>query len=127
MNTKEKGFIRTRIKSVTYVFKGMQILIKTEDSIKVQCSVGLLVIILGFIFDISVTEWMIQLTLIGLVLVAESLNTAIEKVANFMHPDFHEKIGVIKDVAAGAAGFAAIFAGIIGSLIYIPKIYYLFS
>ena len=54
MNNTKKGFIRTRIKSVTYVFKGIQILIKTEDSIKVQCFVGLLVIILGFIFNISI-------------------------------------------------------------------------
>lgn len=127
MNSTKKGFVRTRIKSVTYVFKGIQILIKTEDSIKVQCCVGLLVVLLGFVFNISITEWMIQLSLIGLVLVAESLNTAIEKVANFIHPDFHKKIGTIKDVAAGAAGFAAIFAVIIGSLIYIPKIYHLFS
>ena len=37
-----------------------------------------------------------------MVLVAEALNTAVEKIADFVHPDFHIKIGFIKDIAAGA-------------------------
>jgi len=54
-------------------------------------------------------------------LVAESLNTAIEKIADFIHPEYHKQIGFIKDISAGAAFFAAIFAVIIGLIIYIPK------
>ena len=70
---------------------------------------------------------MIQLLVIGLVLVAEALNTAIERVADFIHPDYHKKIGVIKDIGAGAAGIAAIISIILGCIIYIPKIAILFS
>ena len=51
----------------------------------------------------------------------EALNTAVEEIANFVHPDFHNKIGYIKDVAAGAVFFAAIIAVIISGIIYIPK------
>ena len=126
MHPKE-GFINKRLRGITYALKGIKILITTEDSIKAQFFIGLLTVIMGFVFNISLTEWMIQLSLCGLVLTAEALNTAIEKVANFIHPDYHEKIGVIKDVAAGAAGFAAIIACIIGGIIYIPKIVNLFS
>ena len=43
-----------------------------------------------------------------------------------MHPDYDEKIGFIKDVAAGAPAFAALFSMIIGSIIYLPKIITLF-
>ncbi len=118
----EKGFVKRRLHAVKYVFKGIWILATTEDSIKAQCFIGLFVIILGFVFNISAIEWMIQLTIIGLVLVAEALNTAVEKIADFIHPEFHSKIGIIKDVAAGAAGFAAIISIIIGCIIYIPKI-----
>ena len=57
-----------------------------------------------------------------MVLIAESLNTAIEKLGDFVHPDYHKKMGHIKDISAGAAFFAAIFAIIIGLIIYIPKI-----
>ena len=70
---------------------------------------------------LSVTEWLFQTLAIGLILVAESLNTAIEKIADFVHPEYHKQIGHIKDISAGAAFFAAIFAIIIGLIIYIPK------
>ncbi len=122
MTVQKDGFVKRRLKGVKYALKGIVILATTEDSIKAQFFIGLFVIALGFIFNISSTEWMIQLTVTGLVLVAEALNTAVEKVADFIHPEFHNKIGVIKDVAAGAAGFAAIISLIVGCIIYIPKI-----
>jgi len=102
MNNPKDGFIKRRLRGVIFSFKGIKILVKTEDSIKAQLFIGLFAIILGFIFNISLLEWIAQLIVSGLVLVAESLNTAIEKIANFLHPDYHKKIGIIKDVAAGA-------------------------
>jgi len=77
--------------------------------------------VLGFVMNLSATEWMFQIFAIALILVAESLNTGIEKLADFIHPDFHKQIGRIKDISAGAAFFATIFAVIIGLIIYIPK------
>ncbi len=127
MGKTKSGFIKRRLKGITYSFKGILILITTEDSIKAQFFIGLFITLFGFIFNISAIEWMIQLTIIGVVLVAEALNTAVEKIADFIHPEYHNKIGVIKDVAAGAAGFAAIISIIIGCIIYIPKIMNLLS
>ena len=127
MKNTEIGFFKGRLLSIKYVFKGIKILITSEDSIKAQFFIGLFAVVLGFIFDISLNEWMIQLTLTGMVLVAEALNTSVEKIADFIHPDFNKKIGVIKDIAAGASGFAAIISLIVGCLIYIPKITSLFS
>jgi diacylglycerol kinase (ATP) len=98
----------------------------TEDSIKAQLFFALIAIFLGFYFNISATEWIIQFILIGMVLVAEALNTAIEKMADFIHPDYHKKIGFIKDIAAGGPIFAAITSLIVASIIYIPKISLLF-
>lgn len=86
----------------------------------VQFSIGILTTIAGFYFDISKTEWLIQTLCIGLVLATEGLNTAIEKVADFVHPDYHKKIGFIKDIAAGAVFFAALTAIVIGMIIYVP-------
>lgn len=122
MKTTKDNFIVDRIKSVSFAIKGLGILIKSESSIKVQLFFSLLITICGFIFTISTTEWALQIICIGAVLVAESLNTAVEKIANFIHPDYHKKIGVIKDIAAGAVAFAAIMAFLVACLIYIPKI-----
>lgn len=122
MKDPNDGFVKGRLKSFKYAVKGMWLLITTEDSIKVQFSSAILVSILGFVLGISAIEWMIQCLTIGLVLVAEALNTAIEKVADFIHPNYHEKIGFIKDIAAGAPAFAALVSLIIAGIIYVPKI-----
>ncbi len=120
MNT-ERNFFLNRIQSVKYAAKGFWILITSENSIIAQVLIGILMTIFGFIMQISATEWMFQLFSIGLILVAESLNTAIEKIADFIHPEYHKQIGRVKDISAGAAFFAAIFAVIIGLIIYLPK------
>jgi len=115
-------FIKGRIKGVGYAFKGAYLLITTEASVKAQFFIGTLVTIAGFYFDISNTEWMLQILTIGLIMSLEGLNTAIEEIADFIHPEHHKKIGLIKDLAAGAVFIFAIAAVIIGCFIYIPKI-----
>lgn len=117
---KPTPFIKTRLKGFVYATKGAWILLKSEASIQVQTCVALLVIAAGFYFDITATEWMFQLLAIGLVLSIEGLNTAVEEIANFVHPDFHNKIGLIKDIAAGAVFFAAVIAVTIAVIIYTP-------
>ncbi len=125
MNHKE-SFLKNRIRSIGWAFKGAWMLLKNESSIKVQAVFALASIILGFYFDISKTEWMIQILTIGLVMGVEGVNTAAEEIANFIHPEYHKKIGYIKDVAAGAVFFAAIAALIVAGIIYIPKVLLLF-
>lgn len=121
--TKKESFLANRIKSVGYAFKGAIILIKNEASVKVQFTIALLVTAAGFYFEISSIEWITQMLAIALVMSVEGINTAIEELANFIHPEHHKKIGLIKDIAAGAVFIASIFAIIIGFIIYIPKIF----
>lgn len=118
---KDNTFFTGRLKSITFAFKGAVKLITTEHSVMVQFSLAILLIIAGFYFNITQTEWMFQTLAIGLVLGVESLNTAVEKIADFIHPNYHERIGFIKDIAAGAVFFAAMTAIAIGLIIYVPK------
>ena len=122
MKNPNDGFIKGRLRSMTFALKGMWLLITTEDSIKAQLFFGFIATVLGFYFNISMNEWMLQTLVIGMVLVAEALNTAVEKIADFIHPDYHKKIGFIKDIAAGAPAFAAFASLIIAGIIYLPKI-----
>jgi len=119
---KDNTFFTGRLKSVNYALKGAIKLITTEHSVMVQFSLGIIMLIAGIFFQITATEWLFQTLAIGLVMSVEGLNTAIEKIADFIHPDYHERIGFIKDIAAGAVFFAAITAIIIGLIIYMPKI-----
>ena len=115
------SYLGKRLKGGSYALKGAFLLLRHEASIQVQMVIAIIMTIAGFYFEISSTEWMIQILAIGLVLGIEGVNTAAEEIADFVHPDFHKRIGFIKDVAAGAVFFAAIAAVIIGCIIYIPK------
>ena len=119
----KESFFVNRIKSVGFAFKGMFLLLKTEASIKVQFVLALITAAAGFYYDISIMEWIIQCLAIGLIMGIEGMNTAVEKLADYIQPNYDEKIGFIKDVSAGAVMIVSILAGIIGLLIYIPKIF----
>lgn len=120
---KDNTLFTGRLKSISFAVKGAIKLITTEDSIKVQFSIAILMTIAGFYFSISAIEWLFQILSIGLVMSIEGLNTAVEKIADFIHPEYHERIGFIKDISAGAVFFAAITAIVIGLIIYVPKIF----
>lgn len=114
-------YLGKRIKGGGYAVKGAYLLLRNEASIQVQAVIGIIMTFVGFYFEISATEWMFQIFAIGLVLSVEGINTAAEEIADFVHPAFHNKIGFIKDVAAGAVFFAAVTAVVVGCIIYIPK------
>ncbi|WP_136668132.1 diacylglycerol kinase [Flavobacterium sp. H122] len=119
---KDETLFTGRLKSIGFAAKGAYKLITTEHSVMVQSSLVVIMTLAGFYFEITKEEWLFQVFAFGLVLSIEGLNTAVEKIADFVHPDFHEKIGFIKDIAAGAVFFAAMTAITIGSIIYIPKL-----
>ena len=120
---KKKSFFINRLKSVGFASKGAYFLLKTEASIQVQFGIFIMLTVFGFYFNISTAEWLFQFLAIGMVMSIEGINTAVEEIADFIHPEKHKKIGLIKDIGAGAVFIASVFAIIIGLIIYIPKIF----
>ena len=82
----------------------------------------LLVIILGIILKIDITQWCICIILFGLVISLELVNTAIETVVDIIMPEINEKAKKAKDISAAAVLISAICSAIIGLIIFIPKI-----
>ena len=121
-----KEFAIKRLKSLQYVFQGIFYLARNEAPVIVHIITSLLWVIAGFYFGITTQEWIIELLCIGLVLSIEALNTAVEKVCDFVHPERAKEIGIIKDIAAGAVGFAVIPVTIVLGIIYYPYILKLF-
>lgn len=120
---KDETLFSGRLKSIGYAVKGAIKLITSEHSIMVQATIAVIMTVAGFYFGINRYEWMMQILVFGLVLSIEGLNTAVEKIADFVHPDYHERIGFIKDIAAGAVFFAALTAIAIGCIIYFPYLF----
>ncbi len=69
-------------------------------------------------FKTTIIERAIILMLCFSVMALELINTAIEKMADFVEPNFNKEIGIIKDIAAGAVLMAAILSVIVGFIIY---------
>ena len=81
---------------------------------RIHFGVGILAVALGFIFRIENYEWLALVIVIGFVFILEIINTAIETLADHLHPGQHPEIGVVKDVAAGAVLVASVVAVIVG-------------
>ena len=110
------------IKSFRDAFNGIGILIRSERNFQIHLIAFIVAIAAGFYFDISSKEFIIILLVSVLVFGLEGINTAIEKLCNEVTEDRKESIRQIKDVAAGAVLIAAIFALIVGVLIFFPYI-----
>lgn len=104
--------------------KGIRIVIKSETNIKVHFFVALFVIVLGLVLDLSVAKLCIILLAVGLVVVAEMLNSAIEFTLDAMfHNKYSRLVGMAKDISAGAVMFATFIAIAIGLIMFGTEIY----
>lgn len=119
---KKDGFLRNRWRSMGFALNGFYYLIKNENAIKVHLGFAVLFTILGFVFQLRWNAWLFQILALGLILSIEGLNTAIEELCDFVHPDYHDFIGKIKDISAGAVTFAAMAGYTSILLIYIKEI-----
>lgn len=124
---KNDGFtLRKRLKSFKFAFNGIRLLITREHNAWIHCFAAICVIIAGFAFDISTTEWIAVTFAIGTVLAAEAVNSSIEAIADLVSPEYNEAIKRTKDLAAGAVLIFAISAAIVGLIIFVPKIMEMF-
>ena len=122
---KQKG-IKRFVKSFGYAVEGLKYAFKYEQNILAHSLATILVIIFGFIFNISFTEWLTLLLIIGLVIATELINTSIEAVVDLITLEKHPVAKVAKDTAAAAVMVFALIAVLIGIIIFIPKILVLF-
>ena len=118
----QKFSISRRLKSFSYAFNGLKILIKEEHNSRIHLFVSIVVIIASFVFKIELYEWFAIIFSIGIVFAAELLNSAIENIADFISPDKNYKIKVIKDLSSAAVLICALTAATIGLIVFIPKI-----
>ena len=110
------------IKSFGYAFEGLLAVIKKERNMKIHCTAAILVILIGLFLEISKTEWIICFLLFGLIMGLECVNTAVEAVVDLATEEIHPKAKLAKDAAAGAVLIAAIFAALVGMMIFLPKL-----
>lgn len=100
-------------------FNGIREAFIHERNMRIHLAATLLCIILGFVFCLDAVRWSLLFIAIGLVIVTELLNTAIEKLVDMITDQYSKKAKVVKDIAAGAVLIAAAVAAILGVLVFL--------
>jgi diacylglycerol kinase len=95
-------------------------LVRTQFNARVHLLAAALVCATGVVVDLSRAEWVGVVVAITLVLSAEAFNTALEQLADAVHPELHPGVGRAKDVAAAAVLITALGAAVIGLLVFVP-------
>lgn len=121
-----KFSFKKRAKSFVYAFAGIKELIKKEHNAWIHCFATICVIVCGIFFNISRMEWIAVSICIGMVLMTEAFNSAIERLTDIVSPEYNKKAGKVKDLAAGAVLLAAIGAATVGLIIFAPKVMAMF-
>ncbi len=115
---------KTYLSSLEFAIQGLRTVFKEERNMRKHCRVAVLVILLGFFFHLSISEWLWILLVVFLVIVMEIINTTVENIVDLVtNYHFHPLAKKAKDMAAGAVLFTALLAVIVGSFIFLPKIW----
>lgn len=117
--TKSKRKFSSSVKNCINGFKFINI---NEDNFKREIFLGIIVLVLSYVFRVNKIEFIIIIIMIGLVLVCETINTAVERLVDLVSPGYSKIAGEVKDIMAFAVLLMCIISLVIGAIIFIPKI-----
>ena len=112
-----------RARSFGYAFRGIAALLVNEQNAWIHAAATLAVIAAAVFFDVSGVEWALLILAMGLVWMAEALNTALEALCDRVAPDPHPLVARAKDVAAAGVLLAACTAAATGLIVFVPKLF----
>lgn len=117
-NWKNKNFLE----ALWHSLDGIKYAFQTERSLKIELALTILAIVLSILLELSLGEFAILFLTIGVVLLAELLNTAIEVMLDLYSQEYNEKIKLAKDISSGAVLITAIMSVMVASVLLLPKI-----
>ena len=112
--------MKKRIASFGYAINGLKILIKEEHNARVHLFVSFIVLVLGVFLEISKTDWVFVFIAIGLVFIAELINSSIERLVDEFSLERNLQLGNIKDLSSAAVLISAGVSIIIGGYVFVP-------
>jgi diacylglycerol kinase len=111
------------LKSFGNALRGVRLVFREERSFRLQVVVAILVVILMFVFNITLVEKSILFLLMALVLILEMMNSIMERFVDVLKPRIHTYVKDMKDIAAGAVFISSLGAAAVGIIIFYPHIY----
>lgn len=107
--------------SFRHALTGIWVALTTQANIRIHFLIASAVLATAVFYHTSAIELLVLVLTIGLVMVAEMINTALEFLSNAVTLEKNEHIKHAKDVAAGAVLLSAVFAALVGLMIFLPK------
>ena len=120
--TEAEQFVKGRKNSFLAAFQGLAFVFRTQRNAWIHLTITIIVIAVSIFLQLEISEWIGLLLVIGLVWLAEFLNTAFEVIVDLVSPEIHPLAKISKDVGAASVLLAAFLAVIIGILILGPAI-----
>ena len=114
--------IKRLFKSFRYAVRGMMKTLREEQNLHIQSAAAIFVVIMGAYFGLTRIEWIALILVIGLVIIMEVVNSAIERVTDVLKPRLNTYVKEIKDIMAAAVMLASIIAVLVGLIVFIPYI-----
>jgi len=115
--------IKRLVKSFLYAFKGLIKTFKEEQNFKIHIFATIIVILFAWYLKVSKSEWMALTIVIGLVVLMEIINSAIERITDVLKPRIDSYVKEIKDITAAGVLIAAIVAIAVGLIIFLPYLF----
>ncbi|MGO1368128.1 MAG: diacylglycerol kinase [Senegalia sp. (in: firmicutes)] len=110
------------IDSFNYAVEGIIYTLKTQKNMRIHFSVMVLILFLSLFFNFSKLELLSLFFAISLVIIAEMINTAVEKTIDMFTSEFHPLAKIAKNVAAGAVLVAALNSVMVGYLLFFDRV-----
>jgi diacylglycerol kinase len=117
-----RGWVKCRAQSFVHAGRGIFLLWLTQGNFRIHLVAGLGAVCLGWYFQILAIEWVALTVAIGLVLSAEALNTAIERMVDRIEPQRHPAARDAKDLAAAGVLIASVCSFIVGLILFGPRL-----
>jgi len=106
------------LKSFGHAWKGFKVALKEELNLKIHLASTVVVVAMGFYYQIGRMDWMVLLTMIGLVIGFELLNSAIESLTDLVTKERLPLAGKVKDISAAAVLVISVIALVVGITIF---------
>tara|TARA_R110002096_G_scaffold54517_5_gene140558 strand:+ start:29353 stop:29727 length:375 start_codon:yes stop_codon:yes gene_type:complete len=109
-------------RSFRFAFAGLRYVVRTEQNMRIHLVISAIVLVAGWYFQISHLEWIAVVLCMGAVIGAETVNSAIERLADRVTESEDTLIRIAKDAAAGGVLALAVASFVIGAIIFLPRI-----
>jgi len=115
--------LKDRLRRFGHAFRGLGLVVSREHNMRIHVLAAVVAVVLGFLMKLTITEWSIIILCMGIVLTAELINSAVERVCDAAFTKKEDPVVKdIKDISAGAVLISAVMALVVGLLIFVPKL-----